>query len=95
VRITLAGGAEYEGIYANHPTDPSSCYLKMVQQKKGSNNGDTANGTGRGNSMSFQRKDIMDTRIMPSNAGKADNKTLNGMILTLVATTPSTTTLSL
>lgn len=85
VYITLVGGAEYEGIYANHPTDPSSCYLKMVQQKKGSNTGDIANGTGRGNTMSFQRKDIMDSRVVSNNPGKADNKAMNG---TITAPTP-------
>lgn len=80
VHITLAGGAEYEGVYANNPTDPSSCGLKMVQQKKGSTTRDIANGTARGANMSFQRKDVTDARVVPNNGGKADNRALNGMI---------------
>lgn len=78
MRITLTSGAEFEGIYANNPTDPSSCYLKMVQQKKGSNTGDVSNGMTRGGpGMPFQRKDITDARVL-SNQGRNDGKALNG-----------------
>ncbi|KAJ9149293.1 PAB1-binding protein 1 [Pleurostoma richardsiae] len=78
VRITLATGAEFEGIYANNPSDSSSCYLKMVQQKKLP--GDTANGASKREqpSMSFQRKDITDARVIGGNAAKGDGKTQNG-----------------
>lgn len=78
VLITLASGAEFEGIYASGPSNPSSCYLRMVQQKKAP--GDITNGTSRQeqSNMSFQKKDIAAARVLPSHAGKAEGKTPNG-----------------
>ena len=82
MRITLSSGAEFEGIFANHPTDSSSCSLKMVQQRKLPNSGDITNGSSRREqaNMSFQRKDIADARVISGNAGKPEGKA-NGMLI--------------
>ncbi|KAK0705426.1 hypothetical protein B0H67DRAFT_649755 [Lasiosphaeris hirsuta] len=79
VRITLASGAEFEGTYNNGP-ESTSCRLTMVQQKKSPNSADITNGAGRSqqSTMSFQRKDIIDARVLTGNAGKVDGKALNG-----------------
>ncbi|KAK3946466.1 hypothetical protein QBC46DRAFT_6096 [Diplogelasinospora grovesii] len=79
VRITLASGAEFEGTYANSP-ESSTCRLTMVQQKKLPHAADITNGTARKEqpTMSFQRKDIADARVLPGNAGRSDGKAPNG-----------------
>ncbi|KAG8163973.1 hypothetical protein KVR01_005891 [Diaporthe batatas] len=68
VQITLDNGAEFEGIYANNPTNPSSCHLKMVQQKK-AGSADAMNGSTKRqqNNMSFARGSIADGRVMGGN----------------------------
>ena len=83
VRITLATGAEFEGIYANG-ADSATCRLTMVTQRKTPNSNDIINGTGRRDqpqAMSFQRKEITEARVMPSNQGKNDNRAPNGTYL--------------
>ncbi|KAK2606891.1 hypothetical protein N8I77_005614 [Diaporthe amygdali] len=68
VQITLDNGAEFEGIYANSPTNPSSCHLKMVQQKK-AGSADAMNGSTKRqqNNMSFARANIADARVLGGN----------------------------
>lgn len=78
VIFTLTTGAEFEGIYANNPADAASCYLRMVQPKKGPNSTDLSNGSARRDNMSFQRKDIADARVMSNNSGKNDGRSANG-----------------
>ena len=77
--LTLANGSAYEGVYANNPSDPASCILRMVQQKPTSH--DSTNGTNKRDqqsSMSFARKDITDARVVGGNANKIDTKAQNG-----------------
>lgn len=80
MRITLASGAEFEGTYNNGP-EPTSCRLTMVSQKKLPNSADIQNGAGRREqpTMSFQRKEITEARVLPGNASKGDGKAINGM----------------
>jgi len=54
----------------------------MVQQKKLPNSADISNGANRREqaTMSFQKKEIVEARVLPSNAGKPDGKNLNGML---------------
>jgi PAB1-binding protein PBP1 len=86
--FTLANGAEFEGIYASNPADAASCFLRMVQQKKGPNSADISNGAVKRDNMSFQRKDIADARALSSNnAGKNDGRTTNGRHRNMVETT--------
>ncbi|KKY30897.1 hypothetical protein UCDDA912_g09155 [Diaporthe ampelina] len=68
VQITLDSGAEFEGIYANNPANPSSCHLKMVQQKK-AGSADAMNGSTKRqqNNMSFARGNIADARVLGGN----------------------------
>ncbi|KAK5661562.1 hypothetical protein OQA88_11470 [Cercophora sp. LCS_1] len=79
VRITLSSGAEFEGTWNNGP-EPTSCRLSMVQQTKLPNSADISNGSLRREqaSMSFQRKEIVDARVIPGNSAKGDGKALNG-----------------
>ncbi|KAK1829281.1 hypothetical protein QBC39DRAFT_136555 [Podospora conica] len=79
VRITLSTGAEFEGVY-NNGTEPTTCRLTMVQQKKLPNSADITNGAKRREqaTMSFQRKEITEARVLPGNGGKADGKNTNG-----------------
>jgi len=79
VRIVLHNGAEFEGIYNNGP-DPTSCRLTMVQQKKLPNSSDAANGPNRReqSTMTFQRKDIAEARVVPGNVNKSDGRATNG-----------------
>ncbi|KAK0613624.1 hypothetical protein B0T14DRAFT_282548 [Immersiella caudata] len=79
VRITLASGAEFEGTWNNGP-EPTSCRLTLVSQKKLPNSADIVNGAGRREqaTMSFQRKEITEARVLPGNAGKGDSKVPNG-----------------
>lgn len=86
VRITLASGAEFEGTY-NNGADPTTCRLTMVQQKKLPNSADIANGTNRREqaTMSFQRKEILEARVIAGNAGKPDGKSLNGVSINSLA----------
>jgi hypothetical protein len=81
VQITLATGAEFEGLVANSP-EPGTLRLTMVQQKKLPNSADIANGASRKEqaAMSFQRKEITDARVVSGNSGKADGKAANGMV---------------
>lgn len=83
MRITLASGAEFEGIYSNGP-ELTSCRLGMVSQKKLPNSQDISNGAGRREqaTMSFQRKEIVEARVVPGN-GKSDGKVTNGMFASL------------
>ena len=76
--LTLANGAEYEGIYGSNPSDSASCTLRMVQQKPTPS--DSANGTSKReqSNMSFARKDISDARVVGGNANKLDGKAQNG-----------------
>ncbi|KAH6621443.1 hypothetical protein B0J18DRAFT_227411 [Chaetomium sp. MPI-SDFR-AT-0129] len=78
VRITLTSGAEFEGTYSNG-ADAASCRLSMVQQKKSSNSTDLTNGSGRTeqSTMTLQRKDIADARVL-SNNNKNDGRAPNG-----------------
>ena len=75
VRIVLTSGAEFEGTYSNG-SEPTSCRLSMVQQKKQSNNSaDITNGSARREStMTIQRKDIADARVVAGN----NTKNMNG-----------------
>lgn len=81
VRIILASGAEFEGTY-NNGADPTTCRLTMVQQKKLPNSADIANGANRREqaTMSFQKKEIVEARVLSGNTGKPDGKNLNGML---------------
>ncbi len=82
MRITLASGAEFEGIYASNPTDPSSCSLRMVQQRKLPNSGDMTNGSGRRDARQYvvsAKGYCRRTRALGS-TGKADGKA-NGMLV--------------
>lgn len=71
VRIIVTGGVEFEGIFS-HLTN-FTCHLRMVQPKKGSSE---SNGVNKREypTMSFQKKDISDARVMGGNSGKADVK---------------------
>ena len=88
MRITLSTGAEFEGIY-NNGTEPTTCRLTMVQQKKLPNSADITNGAQRReqSTMSFQRKEITDARVLAGNGGRADGKNLNGRSLCLCGRT--------
>jgi len=79
VRIVLTSGAEFEGIYSNG-TDPTSCRLSMVQQKKLPNSTDISNGSSRREqpTMTIQRKEIADARVVAGNNTKNDGKAPNG-----------------
>ncbi|KAK3321172.1 hypothetical protein B0T19DRAFT_260357 [Cercophora scortea] len=79
VRITLATGAEFEGTYASGP-DAVTCRLNMVQQKKLPNSAEITNGAGRKeqSNMSFQRKEIVEARVVSGNPGRTDGKAPNG-----------------
>ncbi|KAK0634480.1 hypothetical protein B0T17DRAFT_7631 [Bombardia bombarda] len=79
VRIVLATGAEFEGTCASSP-DTATFRLNMVQQKKLPNSAEIANGAGRREQamMSFQRKEIIDARVISSNQAKNDGKATNG-----------------
>lgn len=79
VRISLKSGAEFEGIYANNQADPSSFYLRMVQQRRLP--GEMANGTNKReqSSMTFSRKDVSDARSVGGNQNKNEGKPQNGM----------------
>lgn len=79
VRLILNNGAEYEGTYANNPANPDSCYLKMVQQKKGQDATEIRNGAGTEANMSFQRSQIADARPLANNNGRPNDKAYNGM----------------
>ena len=79
MRVILASGVEHEGcVYAHNPTEPSSCHLRMVQQKKFA--GENSNGTPKREqaNMSFQRKDASDARVASGNGNRMDGKTQNG-----------------
>jgi hypothetical protein len=79
VRITLASGAQFEGIY-NNGSEASSCRLTLASQTKLPGANELANGA-RGKeptTMSFQRKEITDARVLPGSAGKGDGKAMNG-----------------
>ncbi len=80
VQVTLANGAEYEGIYANNQPDSPSFALIMVQQRKPPR--DIANGTGKREQpkMSFQTLDVTDCRVLNGNPNKVDGKTQNGRL---------------
>lgn len=84
MRITLSTGAEFEGIYSNG-TESTTCRLTMVQQKKLPNSADITNGAKRREqaTMSFQRKEITEARVLPGNGGKADGKNMNGRLYIL------------
>ena len=79
MRIVLTSGAEFEGIYNQGP-DPTTCRLAMVQQKKLPNAAEITNGAGRREqaTMSFQRKEITEARVVAGGSGKAEGKNLNG-----------------
>ncbi|KAL2167753.1 hypothetical protein VTG60DRAFT_849 [Thermothelomyces hinnuleus] len=79
VRIVLTSGAEFEGTYANGP-DPATCRLSMVQQKKPPNSADFTNGSSRREqpTMTIQRKDIADARVLSGNNAKNDGRIPNG-----------------
>ncbi|KAK0747461.1 hypothetical protein B0T21DRAFT_279548 [Apiosordaria backusii] len=79
VRITISSGAEFEGTYSNGP-DSSSFRLTNVLQKKLPNSAELANGASRREQaqMMVQKKDVMDARVVPGNAGKNDGKGANG-----------------
>ena len=81
MRIIFANGPEFEGI-SNNGLESSTLRLTMVQQKKLPNSADITNGNGRRDlaTMSFQRKDITEARVLSANTGKADAKPPNGMI---------------
>ncbi|KAL8283039.1 hypothetical protein RB597_010427 [Gaeumannomyces tritici] len=76
VRISLNTGAEFEGIYANNQADPSTFFLRMVQQRRIA--GDMANGANKPQNMTISRKDVADARPVGGNANKNDAKTANG-----------------
>lgn len=78
--LRTSNGAEFEGIYASDPANPSSCYLRMVQQKKGPNSTETLNGATRRDNMSFQRKDVVDARTAVNNSSKNDGRSTNGRL---------------
>ncbi|KAK4244040.1 hypothetical protein C7999DRAFT_44237 [Corynascus novoguineensis] len=79
VRLVLTSGAEFEGTYANGP-EPTTCRLSMVQQKKPSNSADMTNGSGKReqSTMTIQRKDIADARVISGNNAKNDGRVPNG-----------------
>ncbi|KAK4197943.1 putative PAB1-binding protein [Triangularia verruculosa] len=78
VRITISSGAEFEGTYSNGP-DSSNFRLTNVQQKKLPNSAELANGARREQTqMMVQKKDVMEARVVPGNAGKNDGKGANG-----------------
>jgi hypothetical protein len=79
VRIVLNSGAEFEGIYNNGP-EPTSCRLSMVQQKKLPNSADITNGSGKKDqpTMTIQRKEIADARVVSPNNAKNDGRAPNG-----------------
>ncbi|KUI58275.1 hypothetical protein VP1G_05560 [Cytospora mali] len=68
IQITVDTGAEFEGIYANNPTNSPSCQLRMVQQKK-SGSADAMNGSNKRSqpTMSFARNSITDARVLGGN----------------------------
>ncbi|KAL2160813.1 hypothetical protein VTH06DRAFT_1010 [Thermothelomyces fergusii] len=79
VRIVLTSGAEFEGTYANGP-DPATCRLSMVQQKKPPSSTDFTNGSSRREqaTMTIQRKDIADARVLSGNNAKNEGRIPNG-----------------
>lgn len=77
VRIVLTSGAEFEGTYNNGP-EPASCRLSMVQQKKAPNSADTTSKREQQSTMTIQRKDIADARVVPANNAKNDSRAPNG-----------------
>ncbi|KAL2149700.1 hypothetical protein VTH82DRAFT_8352 [Thermothelomyces myriococcoides] len=79
VRLVLTSGAEFEGTYANGP-DPATCRLSMVQQRKPPNSADFTNGSSRReqSTMTIQRKDIADARVLSGNNAKNEGRIPNG-----------------
>ncbi|KAK4236043.1 hypothetical protein C8A03DRAFT_45893 [Achaetomium macrosporum] len=79
VRLVLTSGAEFEGIYSNG-SEPTSCRLSMVQQKKLANSAEITNGPPRREQpvMTFQRKEIVEARVVSNNTSKNDGRAPNG-----------------
>ncbi|KAL2264372.1 hypothetical protein VTK26DRAFT_5798 [Humicola hyalothermophila] len=79
VRIVLTSGAEFEGTYGNG-SEPTSCRLTMVQQKKLPTSADISTSTSRReqSAMTFQRKDIAEARVVPGSTSKNEPRAPNG-----------------
>ncbi|KAK4678631.1 poly(A)-binding protein binding protein [Podospora pseudoanserina] len=78
VRVRYSPGAEFSGTCSND-FDSGSFRLTNVLQKKLPNSADLANGARRDQTqMMAQKKDVMDARVVPGNAGKNDGKGANG-----------------